>query len=329
MKKSILMISLMTVAMAVFAIDYPTYKPTTPTYGGGGSTSNGGDDNTTYGGYSTTTSGGVTTYGEGAATGPARGPRRTNWGTSEPQNPQEGDTKIEDGKQWVYLNGDWVLDGNYHAPDVNQSDQSPVGTPWVMLLFAAMAAGVVAVRRRKAMAVVALLLVCGQGWAYKFGTNNGKTTLIFENGEKFVIDLNGLSGGKVNEGGEYMQFKTDKGGISASYDYEKGQIIYSFTQDVEFEAENEIFHWRRNTQDRWTHSSDNEWYRFILPNSAGAQAFTGNIPIPDKTGYTILLVTQTSADSGCTFTWSGGTPGPAPVDDHKIDGCDGCFLVEE
>lgn len=327
MKKSILLISLMAVAMAVFAIDYPTYKPTTPIYGGGGSTGNGnsGTTETTYGGYSTTTSGGVTTYGEGAATGPARGPRRT------PSTPgsYEGETKIEDGKQWVWTGTDWVVDEFYNPNDPNRSDQSPVGTPWIMLLFAAMAAGVVAVRRRKAMAVVALLLVCGQGWAYEFGSKNGKITLIFKNGEEFVIDLNGLSGGKVNEGGEYMQFKTDKGGISARYDYEKGQIIYSFTQDVEFEAENEIFHWRRNTQDGWTHSSDNEWYRFQLPNGAGAQEFAGNIPIPDKTGYTILLVTQTSADSGCTFTWSGGTPGPAPVDDHKIDGCDGCFLVEE
>lgn len=321
MKKSILAISLMTVAMAVFAIDYPTYKPTTPTYGGGGSTSNGGDDNITYGGYSTTTSGGVTTYGEGAATGPARGPRST---------PEEGDHKFENGQWWVYLNGDWVVDGNYHPTDPgNKSDQSPIGTPWIMLLFAAMAAGVVAVRRHRALTVVALLLVCGQGWAYQFGSKNSKTTLIFKNGEEFVIDLNGLSGGKVNAGADYMQFKTEKGGISARYDYEKGQIIYSFTQDVEFEAENEIFHWRRNTQDGWTHSSDNEWYRFKLPNNAGAQVLAGNIPIPDKTGYTILLVTQTSADSGCTFTWSGGTPGPAPVGDHKIDGCDGCFLVEE
>lgn len=319
MKKSILVISLMTVAMAVFAIDYPTYKPTTPIYGGGGSTGNGnsGTTETTYGGYSTTTSGGVTTYGEGAAVGP----RRTNWGTNDPQNPQEGDTKIEDGKQWVYLNGDWVLDGNYHAPDVDQSDQSPVGTPWIMLLFAAMAAGVVAVRRRKAMAVVALLLVCGQGWAYEFvdGGQSGNDAVRWSNGETFTIVF--------VDNTKSAQFQ-NAGGANGNIDVNSvASKVVTFSSETTWQRTNEnfdVFHWQTSSYN-WTHGSQ-EWYKF---STKGKKTATNEFPIPDRTGYTTLTITLDGSGNS-VFTWSGGSdPAPTPSGDHKIDGCDGCFLVEE
>lgn len=313
MKRSILTISLMTVVMAAFAINYPTYKPTTPTYGGGGSNGTGNTDNTgvTYGGYSTVATGGTTTYGEGAATGPARGPRRN----------AEFDHKFENGQWWVYLNGEWVVDGNYRPTDAgDQSDQSPIGTPWIMLLFAAMAAGVVAVRRRKAMAVVALLLVCGQGWAYEFvDGGTGNDAVRWANGETFTIVF--------VDNTESAQFQNAGGANGTIKVKNESSKVVTFTSETTWQRTNsnyDVFHWQTSTYN-WTHGSQ-EWYKF---STKGKKTATNEFPIPDRTGYTTLTITLDGSGNS-VFTWSGGsTPEPAPMGDHKIDGCDGCFLVEE
>lgn len=138
--------------LPVTAVNYPTYKPTRTAYSTTPSVpSDDNSGNTTYGGYSTTTSGGVTTYGEGSAIG-ARGPRRMPIGgyTENPdgspvENGSENETYIDSkGNTWVYYSdGGWEKVSSEDA-----GNPMPIGSPLLMLLFAAMAAAVVAWRRK-------------------------------------------------------------------------------------------------------------------------------------------------------------------------------------
>jgi len=153
MNKNLRMVTIVTLLiimiLPVAAIDYPTYKPARTAYSTTPSVpSDDNSGNTTYGGYSTTTSGGVTTYGEGSAIG-ANGPKRVK---SDGTGVYNGEYLTIDGVQctWNEELQMWVdVDGETHTNLINPSDPAPIGSPLLMLLFAAMAAAVVAWRRKK------------------------------------------------------------------------------------------------------------------------------------------------------------------------------------
>lgn len=328
MRKSILIISLMTVVMAAFAINYPTYKPSSRDRQMQGQATMHSAQGQPISGYSTVATGGTTTTGEGSAIG---GPRRTtipgsDWGGGYdeygfPNGASEGDVFTDESGTYIYSSTQgWVESSTYVKPgDIGQSDQAPIGSPIVMLLFAAMAAAVIAVRRHRALAVVALLFVCGQGWAYEFGTSGGNVSVTWAQGESFTLVL--------PDGTQAYQFqKTDGMPGYQTLDAQASRSVVITASQISmwtFNDENEIFQWQ-DKSGQWQHGSK-AWVRF---STTGKQSATNEFPIPDKTGYTTLTITLDGSGNS-VFTWSGGSdPAPTPGD-HKIDGCDGCFLVEE
>lgn len=70
--------------------------------------------------------------------------------TSSPSESNSGRRGMS-GRRNSDYEGDVSLDGwgNPDIEDPNQSEQFPVGEPWILLAFAAMAAGVVYIRQRK------------------------------------------------------------------------------------------------------------------------------------------------------------------------------------
>lgn len=153
MKKQVMiMIGLLMAATAAMAINYPTYKPTRqPSMQQTNRSQN--VQGSQYGAYSTVATGGTTTTGEGSAIG---GPRKVTvvngnnvWESDEtPSNQQAGD-------QWGNLvwdpgNGCWV--DQYGVAYDKPYDPAPIGSPYVLLLFAAAACGVVYYRQKRSKA---------------------------------------------------------------------------------------------------------------------------------------------------------------------------------
>lgn len=159
---SIILLSLMT--MSVMAVQYPK-KP----YTGSGAAYHA---PVTYQQQSGQQHGSLTpigastpsTYpaiGAGAPTPTIAGPRRTNWsggdfngGAGSPEDlnegtPEEGDWWLADDGKWYQWDGSEWLERADNNPG-NPAPDMPIGSTWVMLLFAALFAGYVALRRRQA-----------------------------------------------------------------------------------------------------------------------------------------------------------------------------------
>lgn len=143
--KKYIMILMVLVSCGLYAIDYPTYKPVNSRYSSPVSSP---IEQPVYGAYSTVATGGTTTTGEGSLIN--SGPRRVAYSGPEPQSPKDGDT-------WTDQNGvTWEYDGEDGWSKVSSSDAGnpdPIGDPMLpMLLFALMAGGAIALRRRQAQA---------------------------------------------------------------------------------------------------------------------------------------------------------------------------------
>lgn len=160
MKKILSILILICMGLSAYAINYPTYKPdprdrqmqpnqpamqrqSAPVVGG----------------YSTVATGGTTTTGEGSAVGgPARGPRRaTITQPTPPENPEDGMEWYDGHNTWEYNSntGRWedaLGTGAFWHPKDDDENRQPVGSPLVMLLFAAAACAAIRFRHRNAQA---------------------------------------------------------------------------------------------------------------------------------------------------------------------------------
>lgn len=156
---SIILLSLMTVS--VMAVQYPK-KP----YTGGGTMSHApvtyqqqaGQKHGSLTPIGASTPSTYPTIGAGAPTPIAAGPRRTSWyggefndgkGTPDDLNgtPEEGDWWLaDDGKWYQWIGGEWLSETDDNPG--NPAPDTPLGSTWVMLLFAALFASSVALRRR-------------------------------------------------------------------------------------------------------------------------------------------------------------------------------------
>lgn len=150
MKKIMLFILLICVGLGAYAVNYPTYKPSST-------------NRQVYsqpvvqshvqpiGGYSTVATGGTTTTDEGSAIS-ARGPRRVDYNDSNlPETGYvDGDTYTDDqGNTYYWYYGQW----NDTPLLIDPGNPAPIGSPILpMLLFALMAGGAIALRRRQAQA---------------------------------------------------------------------------------------------------------------------------------------------------------------------------------
>lgn len=161
---SIILLSLMT--MSVMAVQYPK-KP----YTGSGAAyhapvtyqQQAGQQHGSLTPIGASTPSAYSTIGAGAPTPIAAGPRRTNWsggdfngGQGTPENLNEGTLEegdwwlADDGKWYQWIGGEWLESTNYNPG--NPAPDMPIGSTWVMLLFAAAACGVIYLRRRNAQA---------------------------------------------------------------------------------------------------------------------------------------------------------------------------------
>lgn len=143
--KKYIMIVMVLVSCGLYAIDYPTYKPVNSRYSSPVSSP---VEQPVYGAYSTVATGGTTTFGEGSAiSGYSNGPRRA------PSMPGAyiGETKEEGDVTYVWNGSAWEREDDDTEED--PGNPFPVGDPILpMLLFALMAGGAIALRRRQAQA---------------------------------------------------------------------------------------------------------------------------------------------------------------------------------
>lgn len=157
MKKILSILILICMGLSAYAINYPTYKPdprdrqmqpnqpamqrqSAPVVGG----------------YSTVATGGTTTTGEGSAVAArANGPRRTIYQQTPPDNTEE---EWYDGTNMWHYNPiterweDALGTGEFWHPKDDDENRQPVGSPLVMLLFAAAACAAIRFRHRNAQA---------------------------------------------------------------------------------------------------------------------------------------------------------------------------------
>lgn len=161
MKKILSILILICMGLSAYAINYPTYKPdprdrqmqpnqpamqrqSAPVVGG----------------YSTVATGGTTTTGEGSAVAArANGPRRVHAGGTTPPDPSEDYEWVDDDyNYWVYNENaqQWEAGqlgtGEFWHPKDDDENRQPVGSPLVMLLFAAAACAAIRFRHRNAQA---------------------------------------------------------------------------------------------------------------------------------------------------------------------------------